>query len=308
MKITGTAPFVLTCISAVMIAGCATRAVSLHNSKAGIRKTISFNDNWRFDRFGIMPDGSEREEPDGLELPAFDDSDWRQLDIPHDWGIEGPFRAELPNNTGKLPWAGIGWYRKTFELPEADSGKKIFIDFDGAMSDSTIYLNGKKVGGWPYGYASFRVDLTDAVQFGEKNVLAVRLDNKPESSRWYPGGGIYRNVRLVKTAPVHVDHWGITVTTPQVSASEATVAIQTQLAGADDATEVIHEIIETGDKGSGTDTQITVSAPLLWDVETPNLYTLKTTVKQNGKTVDTVETSFGIRTIEYHVTKGFLLN
>jgi beta-galactosidase len=308
MKINKPFATLLAFISVFTIDGCVNRSAGSTESGAGIRETVSFNDNWQFDRFGIMPDGSEREEPAKLESPAFDDSGWRKLNLPHDWGIEGPFRNELPNRTGKLPWAGIGWYRKTFELPETDRGKQIFIDFDGAMSDSTVYLNGRKVGGWPYGYASFRVDISDAVQFGEKNVLAVRLDNKPDSSRWYPGGGIYRNVHLVKTSPVHVDHWGITVTTPQVSDKEATVAIQTQLAGADNATEVIHEIVQTGDTTKGTNALITVAVPRLWSPESPHLYTLKTTVKQNGETVDTVETHFGIRTIEYDAKLGFLLN
>jgi len=169
------------------------------------RETINFNEGWRFARFGPMPNGTERAEPKGLENPALNDSNWRQLNLPHDWGIEGPFRAELSNRTGKLPWAGIGWYRKAFEVSTADAGKKVFIDFDGAMSDTKVWLNGEYVGEWPYGYSSFRLELTKLLKPGQENTIAVRLDNKPESSRWYPGGGIYRNVRLVKTNPVHID-------------------------------------------------------------------------------------------------------
>ena len=159
--------------------------------EAGSR--VSFNAGWRFARFAEQADGSKVAEPKELEMPGFDDKEWRQVDLPHDWGIEGPFKIELPGETGKLPWFGIGWYRKVFPVPAVAKGKRIFLDFDGAMSDSTVFLNGGKVGEWPYGYSSYRVELTERVQFGADNVVAVRLDNKPHSSRWYPGGGIYRN-------------------------------------------------------------------------------------------------------------------
>ncbi len=292
------------------------------------RDTINFNEGWRFARFGTMPDGSEKAEIQGLEKTDFNDADWRVLNLPHDWGIEGPFRAELPNRTGKLPWAGIGWYRKTFQSLETDAGKKVFIDFDGAMSDTKVWLNGEYVGEWPYGYASFRLDLTPFLKPGQKNTIAVRLDNKPESSRWYPGGGIYRNVRLVKTEPVHVDHWGIFVTTPEVSAESATVNVKTALSGAGSrrdacdtkncaagvspAPTVEHEVYEVDSdkvvaRGNGADCSINVKSPKLWNLETPYLYTLKTTVKQGGKVVDVVETRFGIRAIQY-TAEGFFLN
>ncbi|HEX8118537.1 MAG TPA: beta galactosidase jelly roll domain-containing protein, partial [Pyrinomonadaceae bacterium] len=156
----------------------------------------------------------------------FDDSGWRQLNLPHDWGIEGPFKQEYPGETGKLPWWGVGWYRKHFEVSAKDTGKRLYVSFDGAMSYATVWLNGHFVGGWPYGYASFQLDLTPFVEYGAENVVAVRLDNPPDSSRWYPGGGIYRNVWLVKTSPVHVAHWGTYITTPEVSAASATVDIK----------------------------------------------------------------------------------
>jgi hypothetical protein len=126
--------------------------------EAGSR--LSFNAGWRFARFGEQADGSKVAEPAGLEVPTFDDKQWRQLDLPHDWGIEGPFKIELPGETGKLPWFGIGWYRKVFTVPAVAKGKRIFLDFDGAMSDSTVFLNGEKVGGWPYGYSSYCVTVT----------------------------------------------------------------------------------------------------------------------------------------------------
>ncbi len=142
-------------------------------TSATARDVTSLNDDWRFARFGPMPDGSELAEPEGLESPELDDADWRVLNVPHDWGIEGPFRAELPNNTGKLPWAGIGWYRKTIPSPESDKGKRVFVEFDGAMSGNTVFLNGTQVGEWPYGYSSFRVELTDHLNVGGENILDI---------------------------------------------------------------------------------------------------------------------------------------
>jgi hypothetical protein len=159
------------------------------------------------------------------EAVAFDDSKWRNLSVPHDWGIEGPFREDLPNDTGKLPWRGIGWYRKHFEVPAGDAGKQIFLDFDGAMANAKIWLNGQYVGTWPYGYNSFRMDLTPHVKFGTKNILAVRLDTVNWDSRWYPGAGIYRHVRMVKTNPIHVGLWGTNVTTPKITESAGQVKI-----------------------------------------------------------------------------------
>jgi len=264
-------------------------------SDAG-RETVGFNDGWRFCKGDVA-----------AQAVAFDDSQWRELDLPHDWGIEGPFGAGLPNRTGKLPWAGIAWYRKTFFSPESDRGKRIFIDFDGAMSDAKVWLNGQYVGGWPYGYASFRLDLTEHIKPGMDNTIAVRLENKAESSRWYPGGGIYRNVRLVKTDPVHIDHWGISVTTPEVAEGKATVSVEAKVSGAGAGTEVFHRIIEADVGGCGTNCTLVVESPKCWSLEQPSLYTLETVVKQDGRIVDRVETSFGIRTIEY-TKDGFFLN
>ena len=177
----------------------------------------------------------------------FDDSQWRLLNLPHDWGVEGPFQLDYPGETGKLPWWGIAWYRHHLDVPNSDAGKKIYLDVDGAMSYATVWVSGKLVGGWPYGYASWRVDLTPYLNFGGDNVLAIRLDNPPDSSRWYPGGGIYRNVWLVKTAPVHLAHWGTFVTTPEVNASAATIKCQVNLDNDSDAAAVVllkNEIFE----------------------------------------------------------------
>jgi beta-galactosidase len=167
---------------------------------------------------------------------SFDDSHWRKLNLPHDWGIEGPFKQEYPGETGKLPWWGVGWYRKYFAISDADKGKQIYLDVDGAMAYATVWLNGQFVGGWPYGYSSWRLDLTPYIKFGVNNVIAIRLENPANSSRWYPGGGIYRNLWLVKTEPVHFEHWGVFVTTPQVTKQTAQVNIRATFKNGSNAT------------------------------------------------------------------------
>ncbi|MBJ7881563.1 beta-galactosidase GalB [Gelidibacter salicanalis] len=290
-------------------------ATSAANSQERIIE--NFNKEWKFARFGAMPDGSILQEPENLDEAHYDDSDWRVLSVPHDWGIEGPFRADLPNQTGKLPWAGIGWYRKNFTSPKSDAGKRVFIEFDGAMSGTTVWVNGGFAGEWPYGYSSFRFDITNHIKVGEENTVAVRLDNKEESSRWYPGGGIYRHVRLVKTNPVHIAHWGVFVTTPEVSKEKATVHIKTDIENASKNLEVLHEIFTKGDNPLKVAEQktkfiaevtIEIANPKLWDLETPNLYEVRTTLIQDGKPIDNYVTSFGIRTIEFTANNGFLLN
>lgn len=263
----------------------------------------------------------------------FDDSGWRSLNLPHDWAIEGDFVRELPGETGKRPFAGIGWYRKHFTVSNSDKGKQIYLDFDGAMAYPTVWLNGKFVGGWTYGYSSFRLDLTPYLEFGKENVLSVRLENPPDSSRWYPGSGIYRNVWLVKTAPVHVGHWGTFVTTSEVSNFSANVKIQTKIdnhlnssANISTQTKVFelgsndqklgkavsvsekNSIVVTPILSTNTEENIRIENPKLWSVKTPNRYVAVTEIQQNGKTIDSYETIFGIRTIKWDAQKGFLLN
>ena len=264
--------------------------------------------------------------------PDFNDSQWRLLNLPHDWGIEGPFKQEYPGPTGKLPWWGVAWYRKHLEIPATDAGRKIHLDVDGAMSFASVWVNGKLAGGWPFGYASWRVELTPFLKFGADNVIAIRLDNPVSSSRWYPGGGIYRNVWLEKTAPVCVAHWGTYVTTPTVNEKSATVKIKVNLdnsAGADAVVSVKNEIFEIKADGSRdhvtdsiaasilkipanqsamSEVQAIVNSPKLWSLEKPQRYLAVTTVEQAGKVVDVYETPFGIRTIEFTVDKGFFLN
>src|SRR5207302_3439621 len=156
----------------------------------------------------------------------FDDGGWRRVNLPHDWGIEGPFKQEYSGDTGKLPWWGIAWYRKHFRLPAGDRGKQVSLEVDGAMAYAAVWLNGHFVGGWPYGYASWSVDLTPYLNESGDNIVAIRLDNPPDSSRWYPGGGIYRNVWLVKTGPIHVGHWGTYITTPVITQDAASVNVR----------------------------------------------------------------------------------
>ena len=264
---------------------------------------------------------------------GFDDANWRRLDLPHDFGIEGPFEQTLPGETGKLPWSGVAWYRKHFDVPASDAGKQLYLDVDGAMAYATVWINGHCIGGWPYGFASWRVDLTPYVTVGGANTLAIRLDNPQDSSRWYPGGGIYRHVWLTKTAPVHVGQWGTYVTTPSVSPVTATVWLQTSVEN-DAAAEaevtvatMIYELQADGRKAkkfaaeyvtgglkiaarakSDAIQTFSVSTPKLWSVEQPNRYVAVTTVLQGGRVVDVYETPFGIRTIQFTTDQGLLLN
>ena len=268
--------------------------------------------------------------------PQFDDSTWRKLDLPHDWGIEGAFEQDLPSATGKLTWSGVGWYRKRFKSPVITGSplneRRLYLDIDGAMAYAVVWCNGRFVGGWPYGYASFRLDLTPYLQAGGENVLAIRLDNPPNSSRWYPGGGIYRHVWLLETASVHLAHWGNTVTTPKNDAETAAVHVRTGLEnhGARRDATVKTEIFACGPDGHAAgsavaivpprsltlesasvqtvESDVNVPAPKLWDTEHPNLYAAVTTVLTDNQPVDQEETVFGIRTFQFTADNGFLLN
>ena len=263
----------------------------------------------------------------------FDDSEWRHLNLPHDWAIEGPFNIDYNGSTGKLPYWGIRWYRKTLELSQDDAGKQIYLDIDGAMSYASVWCNGQYVGGWPYGYASFRLDLTPYIKAGQKNVLAIRLDNPDDTSRWYPGSGIYRNVWLVKTSPVHVEQWGTSVRNQQVDSEIAVMEMGVNIenhAGKDvqvklqtsvylqgkDGRPVGEEVTQSmtkdiaikKDSWSSARFQFKVDKPKLWDIDTPNCYVAVSRVFMDGKEMDSYETPFGIRTIEFTHNQGFMLN
>ncbi len=227
----------------------------------------------------------------------------------------------------------MAWYRKHLQIPASDAGRRICLDVDGAMAYATVWLNGHFMGGWPYGYASWRVDLTPGIKFGGDNVISIRLDNPKNSSRWYPGGGIYRNVWLVKTASVHVAQWGAYVTTPQVNPDSATVKARVTVENDTDAKTTVKiksEIFELGPDGAAgpwvaafpnddvelgahqsmpTELEGTVLPhPKLWSLENPQRYLLVTSLEQDGKVVDRYQTPFGVRTIQFTADKGFLLN
>lgn len=298
----------------------------------GSVNTVSFDQRWLFARYGLQPDGTRKDEPSGLEAVNINDNHWQKLDLPHDWAITGPFRIELEGATGKLPWKGIGWYRKYFTVPVSDEGKQIFVDFDGAMANAKIWLNGNYVGSWPYGYTSFRMDLTPFVKPGEENVLAVRLDTENWDSRWYPGAGIYRHVWLVKTDAVHVDHWGTYITTPQITDKDAVVNVAVTVSNrSQKATKaivrttlfelntsnqptakvaVIKDAVVDLNAGENkvVDSKTNILNPKRWSIENPNRYVAQTDIIVNGKIIDTYYTPFGVRTIEFTARNGFLLN
>lgn len=289
-------------------------------SKQAVRVRESFNDNWRFsltaDSTAIASD--------------FNDAGWRQLNVPHDWSIEGEFSEKHPANPGggALP-GGTGWYRKTFTAPENFSGKKVFIEFDGVYRNSDVWLNGEHLGHRPNGYISFRYELTPHLFMdGKENVLVVKVDNsKQPNSRWYSGSGIYRNVRLLAVDVVHVDQWGTYITTPTVSDRAATVALRVTVRNTSEAAKDV--VVKTslvdpnGKKIAEATATITgvavgvyletqqnfeVPSPTLWSIETPLLYKAITQILVDEKVVDEYETPFGIRSFTFDIDKGFSLN
>lgn len=302
-----------------------------------VRTRENFDKDWKFARFGMQAEkgAPAKAEPAGMETPAFADGSWRKLDLPHDWGVEGPFRQELEGNTGKLPWKGIGWYRKTFTVPATDKDRRVFIDIDGAMAHAQVWINGKPLPAHPYGYTSFRLDLTPHLNFGGDNTIAVRLDTQKWDSRWYPGAGIYRHVWLVKTSQVHVANEGVTVTTPEISAEKATVKVATRLdfddrshpkqvsvvssvfeLNADNS--VGREVVGDGEPvaldvaavktSGGTEETLTLRSPKLWSPDSPQRYLLRTRVSVDGVLADTYDTPFGVRTLKFTARDGFFLN
>ena len=270
----------------------------------------------------------------------FDDSSWEKVNLPHDWAIKGPFQkggnAEVGGGMGRLPSNGVAWYRKKLDIPASDVGKSVFLDVDGAMSYAMVWLNGHLVGGWPYGYNSWRLDLTHYMVPGGENQLAIRLDNPNNSTRWYPGGGIYRNVWLIKTSPVHVAQYGTCITTKDISKTSATIDLAVTIdnnSKTDATVEVITRIyaldaksISTGDAvvsfsslnskvNAGQSVQVEGSVilknPKLWGpppTQQPNLYVAVTTLLRDGKPIDQYETRFGIRSLEFDPDKGIFVN
>ncbi len=287
----------------------------------------------------VRPEGNPGGDFPYVQL-NFDDSSWEKINLPHDWAIKGPFQIgpnpEVGGGMGRLPVNGVAWYRKKLDISVSDAGKSIFLDVDGAMSYAIVWLNGQLVGGWPYGYNSFRLDLTPFIKFGGENQLAFRVDNPNHSARWYPGAGLYRNVWLTKTNPVHVGQWGTTVTTKDISKTSATInlAITIDNDSKTDATiEAVTEIYALDAEGKSTgkavirfatlkskviagesvklETSVILRNPKLWGpppTQQPNLYATVTTLLQSGKSIDTYETRFGIRSLEFNPDKGIFVN
>jgi len=276
-----------------------------------------FDYNWKFQLGDVK----------SAEEISFDDCNWRSLDLPHDWSIEGEISKEAPSggSGGYFP-TGIGWYRKHFEVSKSDLNKIIWIEFDGVYMNSDVWVNGNHLGLHPYGYTSFYYDLTPYLKEGE-NVVAVRVDNSQQpNSRWYSGSGIYRNVWLIKQEPLHIAHWGVYVTTPEVSKESALVDIKTKIVneyksskkgkllsvivdaeGNEVAKNEILFSTETG-KTIELNQKIKVNSPSLWSVDSPSLYKLHQTIIDGEKSIDNLTTTIGIRKIEYDVDKGFFLN
>ncbi len=269
---------------------------------AASRTTEDFNFNWRF-RIG---DNS------AWSAPGFMDGDWRILHLPHDWSIEGEFSPTNPAtvNGGALP-GGIGWYRKHFATPQAE---RVAVEFDGVYLNSTVWVNGHELGFRPYGYSSFAYELTPWLNPpGQDNVIAVRVDHSLQpSGRWYTGSGIYRNVRLVSTSAVRVAYNGVCVTTPQISDEAATVLVRTEIdAPEGGAVSVRHKILDARGRtvAKGADSKpLTIRRPHRWDITDPYLYRVVTEVRLGRRLADRIETRIGIRTTEWDVDRGFLLN
>ncbi|KFY80678.1 hypothetical protein V499_00506 [Pseudogymnoascus sp. VKM F-103] len=331
------------------------------------RQRISLNAGWRFERFTSNPDalsydllkqwilpsgndfisGTKHELPSGTPpggnisyvQDSFDDKSWEAVDVPHDWAIKGPFNAPgISGEMGRLPSNGVGWYRRSVTLTAQDiaAGRSTFLDIDGAMSYSAVWVNGYLVGGWPYGYNSFRLDLTGHLKAGS-NLIAIRLDNALDSSRYYPGAGIYRNIWLIKADATHVGQFGTFIRTPAVSKKSAslqlTVEVENQRSTSQKVTisTKVYEYdpltkkakgkavgtfsdvtvdVAAGGKASA-DSSATVKNPKLWGpapAQKPNMHVAITTLSVGGMKIDTYETKFGIRSVVHDATKGVLIN
>ncbi len=296
------------------------------------RETSLLDSNWRF----------INEEVEGGEKPALNANGWEIVRVPHDWAISHDFDMNLDNQevqvvndgeasaklrtgrTGALPFVGVGWYRKVLPISASDQDKRVFIEFDGAMSLVKVFLNGVFIGEQPYGYTSFSIELTEYLRFGQENILAVRLENKPEASRWYTGAGIYRNVRLVKTSPVRIAHWGTYITTPVITDKRAEVSVRTEIDGmgvAGSEIKLVTDIFSPQGEKVGTvsstkkgeenglfDQTLKIKAPQLWSIESPARYRAVSQLFVGNELKDEYVTVFGIRSLRFDKDKGFFLN
>jgi len=288
-----------------------------------LSRTIQFDDNWLF-HYGDVADGQQ---------PSLDDSQWRQLDLPHDWTIEdlpgtdSPFDSTVVDGVASgFTRGGIGWYRKHFDIDKSEEGKRFYIRFDGVYMNSDIWINGKHLGNEFYGYSTFGYDITQFIKYGEGNLIAVQVKTETVTSRWYSGSGIYRHVWLTSTQPLYIDHYGTAITTPEVTEKRAGVSVSSTLVNytTEDVVPFIRIKILDADgkivaqeqkeysviKGEKAtiNQKLTVDNPALWSVDSPNLYTLITEIVHHGKITDCTTETFGIRSIEFDAERGFLLN
>jgi beta-galactosidase len=280
------------------------------------RQQVLFNADWKF-HLGDAP---------GSEQPRATDMPWRTLSLPHDWSIEGPYSQDWASATAFLP-GGVGWYRKTFTVPAGFRHKQVFIYFDGVYKNSEVWLNGHSLGKRPSGFASFQYELTPFLSATGPNVLAVKVDHhEVADSRWYTGSGIYRNVYLLATAPVHIRPWGVAFTTPTVSTSAATGRVAVSFTNASDkaaTVTVTSSLVDTKGQTIATAKQtvttkakadatasltLPIKQPALWSVDHPNLYHLRTTLAVAGQPVDEVTEEVGVRSIRFDANQGFFLN
>ncbi|MBC2593515.1 DUF4982 domain-containing protein [Ruficoccus amylovorans] len=267
------------------------------------RERVNIDFDWKF----------KAGEQTGAQSIDYNDADWRTLDVPHDWSIEGEYSADAPaGGSGAYLPTGIVWYRKTIDIPSDWKGRDVSIEFDSVYMNSTVWVNGVELGSRPYGYVTFAYDLTPYLRSG-KNVIAVRVDNEQQpSARWYTSTGILGSVSLLATDPVHVKRGGIFFQTLTADKERALVQVETEIVGDEKAT-VLNQLISDDGKVAGEalgagKQQFEVNQPKLWGVDEPNLYTLRTTVTSEGKEVDAIETQVGIRTLTFDPHTGFALN
>ena len=284
------------------------------------RIILNFDSDWRFLKDDVK----------GAENPAFDDSQWRKIDVPHDWSIEGPYDKTNPTSRGGgyLP-AGVGWYRKSFTVSEIDAKKKVTLEFDGIMANSEVWINGFYLGKRPYGYSSFSYDLTGHLKFGkgEKNILSVKADNSNQpASRYYTGAGIYRHVRLIITNPVHLEHWGVYISCSQVTDKRAVVKIENSIIN--ESASQSQVVLETtildpsGKVVKSAESKLSVppgktlpvsqafevADPKLWDIDNPDLYSVVSRIITGRNIIDEETNTFGIRDSRFEAATGYWLN
>jgi beta-galactosidase len=285
----------------------------LTKSQTRIIETLS--SDWKFS-LGAQPESIN---------PEFNDSDWQDVRIPHDWAIGQDFILDGDGNTGKLPWKGESWYRKRLFVPEYETEKTHYLICDGIMAFPRIYVNGELAGQWDYGYNSFYLDITDFIRPGAENILAIHADTRQHDSRWYPGAGIFRKIQLITVNPVHIGIWGQHITTPLIKPNYADVQIRTKLATNTLEPEdlevrylIVHpngqtvsrafQNLNISKKENTTELSLTLTDPWLWDIDHPHRYTLQTEILKNGKIIDSVQEKFGIRKIRFTADHGFYLN